>query len=62
MNKDPTYKTETDHGHGQQTCGCQGEVGGSGMDVGSLGLVGANCIIWNGWAMRSYCIASGRCV
>ena len=21
---EPTYKTETDHGHGEQTCGCQG--------------------------------------
>ena len=20
---DPIYKTETDHGHGEQTCGCQ---------------------------------------
>ena len=25
----PIYKTETDHGHGEQTCGCL--QGGSGM-------------------------------
>ena len=29
---DPIYKTETGCGHGEQTCGCQGEWGGSGMD------------------------------
>ena len=29
---DPVYKTETDHSHGEQTCGCQGKEGGSGMD------------------------------
>ena len=27
--------------------------------TGSLGLVDANCYIWNGWAMESYCIAQG---
>ena len=26
------YKTERDHGHGEQICGCQEEGGGSGMD------------------------------
>ena len=29
---DPIYKTETDNGHGEQTCGCQREGRGSGMD------------------------------
>ena len=29
---DPTYKTETDQGHGEQTCGCQGWGVGSGVD------------------------------
>ena len=29
---DPTYKRETDHRHGEQTCGCQGEAGKSVMD------------------------------
>ena len=29
---EPTYKTETDQGHGEQTCGCQGGEGGSGRD------------------------------
>ena len=24
---DPIYKTERDHEHGEQTCGCQGTVG-----------------------------------
>ena len=33
---DPIYKIETDHGFGQQTCGCQGEAEGSVMD-GELG-------------------------
>ena len=28
---EPIYRTET-HGHGEQTCGCQGRRGGSGMD------------------------------
>ena len=28
----PIYKTETDHRHGEQTCGCGGRVGGSEMD------------------------------
>ena len=27
--------------------------------MGSLGLVDANCNIWNGWAMGSYSIAQG---
>ena len=29
---DPIYKTKTDHGHGEQTCGCQGEREGIGKD------------------------------
>ena len=33
MANDPIYKTETDHGHGEQTCGCQWEEwGGRGMN------------------------------
>jgi len=28
----PTYKVETDHGHGEQTCVCQGERGGRRAD------------------------------
>ena len=35
------------HGLGEQTCGCQGGEGGSGMD-GSLGFVDANYCIWSG--------------
>ena len=37
-----------------------GQGGGEGEGVGwigSFGLVDANCYIWNGWAMGSYCIA-----
>ena len=29
---DPIYKTETDHGHGDQTCVCLEVGGGSGTD------------------------------
>ena len=29
---DPIYKTERDHGQGEQTCGSQEEAGESGMD------------------------------
>ena len=50
------YKTETDHGHGGQTCVCQGE--GVGW-TGSLGVVDANYSIWSEKAMRSCCIAQG---
>ena len=36
---DPVYKTETGHSHGEQTCGCRGDGGGSGMD-GEFGVGG----------------------
>ena len=36
---DPVYKTETGHSHGEQTCGCRGDGGGSGMD-GEFGIGG----------------------
>ena len=52
-----TEKKQT-HGHGEQTCGCQGGRGGSGMDW-EFGLVDANNYIYNGQAMRSYCTAQG---
>ena len=35
------------HGLGEQTRGCQGEGGGSGMDW-EFGLVEANYYIWSG--------------
>ena len=41
----PTEKKQT-HGHGEQTCGCQGR-GGSGMDW-KFGWVDANYCIWSG--------------
>ena len=34
---DPTYKTERDHGYGEQMCGCQGG-GGWGARWGGLGV------------------------
>ena len=37
---EPVYETQTDDGHGEQTCGCQG--GGAEGWTGSLGLAGAN--------------------
>ena len=37
--KDPIYKTEIDHRHGEQTCGCWGDGRGSGMD-GEFGVAG----------------------
>ena len=36
----------------------KGEREGVGW-TGSLGLIDANCCLWNGWAMRSCCIALG---
>ena len=47
-----------DHGHGGQTCVCQGEGEGVGW-IGSLGLVDENYCICCGWAMGSCCIAQG---
>ena len=45
---DPTYKTETDHRHGEQTCGCQ-RSGAEGVGwTGNVGMVNANYYIQNG--------------
>ena len=41
------FHIRENHGHEEQTCGCQGEgegVGGS----GNLGLIDANYCLWNG--------------
>ena len=53
-------KRETDHSQGEQTCGCLQGVGREwdGRRVW-VGLVGANCYIWIGWAMGSYHTAQG---
>ena len=57
---DPIYKTETDCGHGEQTCGCQEGWVGRGVEwTGSLGLVDAKRYIWNGWARKPYSTAQG---
>ena len=53
-----SLQNRKDHGHGEQTCVCQGGGGGTGMN-GSLGLVDATCCIWSGWKMGSYCVAQG---
>ena len=34
---DPMYKKETDHGHGEQTCGCQEGEGRKGDGLGAWG-------------------------
>ena len=57
---DPTYKKEKDHGKGEQTCGCQGERAGSGMD-GQFGVL-EGFYIWNVWARGSLLYSSGKCV
>ena len=61
--KNNKQKTETDHGQEEQT-GVprwgRREGGGSRMD-GHFGDLGdANCYIWNGWKMGTYCIAQGN--
>ena len=35
------------HGLGEKTCGCQGGGEGRGW-VGNMGLINANCCLWNG--------------
>ena len=50
------FKTETDHGQGEQTCGFHWRRGGVGW-MENLMLVNANCYIWNEWAVGSYCTA-----
>ena len=39
-----SVKQKRTHRRRQQTCGCQGDGGGSGMD-GEFGLVDANCYV-----------------
>ena len=40
----PSTEKKQTQGSGEQTCGCQEGVGGT----GSVGLVDANCCIWSG--------------
>ena len=47
------YKTETDHNHGEQICGCQWGREWDAWEV--WGVMDANCYIWNGWPIGSYC-------
>ena len=45
---EPFHRKET-HGHGEQTCGCQGGREGKGVGwIGNLGLIDANYSLWNG--------------
>ena len=62
LSKNNKRKPETDHGQEEQTWGLvwgQRGRGGSTMDGHFEGLGDANCYIWNGWAMGSYCTAQG---
>ena len=43
---DPIYKTEKDHGHGEPTCGCQGE-GRKEWDGRVVWSLMPNSYIWN---------------
>ena len=63
---DPIHKTETDHRHGEHTCGCGGGVGEGGGWMGNLGLVDTNCNFWNGqWVPivqhRELCVIGSLC-
>ena len=41
------FHRKENHGHGEQTCGCQG--GGEGVGwTGNLGLIDADYCLWNG--------------
>ena len=42
-----TFHRKEIHGHGEQTCGFQGEGVGVGW-TGNMGLIDANCCLWNG--------------
>ena len=44
----PVYKTERDHGHGEQTCGCQERHGREWDGWWRMGLVDTNYYIENG--------------
>ena len=50
----------TDHGQEEQTWDFQGEKGKKWDGWAFWVFLDANCGIWNGWAMRSYCIAHGN--
>ena len=54
---EPFHRKEI-HGHGEQTCGCQGG-GGRKWWTGNLGLIDANSCLWYVQAMGSCHIALG---
>ena len=56
--RDLSAEKKHTHGLGEQTCGCQGGRGGSGLD-GESGLVAVNYSMQNGEATRSCCPAQG---
>ena len=56
---DPVHKTETDHGHGEQTYGCHGGRGGSAMDQ-EFEAGGCKCNVWNGRSTGQRRIAQHR--
>lgn len=57
------YKNNKQKQHGQEEQ-TWGSPGGRGEGVGGMDILGvlgdANCYIWNGWAMGSYCTAQGN--
>ena len=59
---EPIYKTETDHGHGEQTCGCQGwETGGGGMD-GEFVVGGCQLLHLKWMGIEVLLNSTGKCV
>ena len=56
---DPIYKTETDHGQGEQTCSSQG--GGSGMD-GQFVVFGCKLLQVEWMGNEALLYTTGNCV
>ena len=57
--KNNRQKTEREYGQEEQTWGSQGGKRGDGRE---RHFGDANCYIWNGQAMESYCTAREVCV
>ena len=53
-----SLQNRKDHGHGGQTCICEGGGGGVGW-IENLGLVDENCCIGSGWTVWSCCVEEG---
>ena len=56
-------KTETDHGHGEQTWDSWREMGETVGWMVTLGVVWVQtAIFWNGWAVGTLLYSTGKCV